>query len=475
MNQSALVKIAYVLLSTTSILFFVIGSSSFSFYSRKLRNLIERNQPFISVMSRPQGIHEGLSKLILHISDEQSGIGALEATFNSTNKSSNSLLNEKNLDVKKLDVEFLIPGKLLNLTEASAEFSIKVSDKSLSKNSNKQLFQIQKDVQNPVLKIESQHTFSEFDLLKIKATDNISISEVGLKFTNLFLPAQTATTASREYYLLANRDFLNINNSQSRIYAQDSVRNATFLPFSSEEIPQEDPVELKEITSSAMVEGIVSPVRANSSLINIVSKLYDQKIADISVTRNRATFAEYSPFFEVYNSYLVNFADRELKAMLAQTRETLFWDSPFLTPEAKKTYDTMSTIIFKIGETQFPQIKQDFSVYEVDESQQEVPVVQDGIVNYIGNCTIMKTCLAINHGLGIASVYGFLEEIKVKPGDKVNRGQAIAHATRLSGLYQARESNVRGYALQILLHGRPIKGDTLFQNDFHQYFQKNAL
>lgn len=56
----------------------------------------------------------------------------------------------------------------------------------------------------------------------------------------------------------------------------------------------------------------------------------------------------------------------------------------------------------------------------------EVMAVNDGIVRISQKYTVYGNTIVLDHGLGLASLYMHLSELKVKVGDKVERGQVIA-------------------------------------------------
>ena len=64
-----------------------------------------------------------------------------------------------------------------------------------------------------------------------------------------------------------------------------------------------------------------------------------------------------------------------------------------------------------------------------------IPAANAGRVVYAGDLGIYGGCVLIDHGLGVASLYGHLSQIDVSPGDRVERGQSLGRsgATGLAG------------------------------------------
>jgi murein DD-endopeptidase MepM/ murein hydrolase activator NlpD len=73
-----------------------------------------------------------------------------------------------------------------------------------------------------------------------------------------------------------------------------------------------------------------------------------------------------------------------------------------------------------------------------------------GIVYFAGNGGEYGTTVILDHGNNLRSLYGHLQEIRVKPGERVERGQVIAltgNTGRTSGPHLHYEIQVRGQAV----------------------------
>ena len=58
----------------------------------------------------------------------------------------------------------------------------------------------------------------------------------------------------------------------------------------------------------------------------------------------------------------------------------------------------------------------------------DTPVIApaDGVVRYAKDRRALGNAMSISHGYGIETIYGHLSEFRVKPGEKIRRGQVIA-------------------------------------------------
>jgi murein DD-endopeptidase MepM/ murein hydrolase activator NlpD len=81
-----------------------------------------------------------------------------------------------------------------------------------------------------------------------------------------------------------------------------------------------------------------------------------------------------------------------------------------------------------------------------------VPVVSanGGTVLHAAWLGIYGNCVIIDHGMGVASLYGHLSSMDVKPGDRVNKGQAIGRSG-MTGLAGGDHLH-----FTMLVNGRPV-------------------
>jgi murein DD-endopeptidase MepM/ murein hydrolase activator NlpD len=76
-----------------------------------------------------------------------------------------------------------------------------------------------------------------------------------------------------------------------------------------------------------------------------------------------------------------------------------------------------------------------------------LPAGNSGVVVFAGMLGIYGNCVVIDHGLGVQTVYGHLEKIDVKEGQKVDRGQTIGN-TGMTGLAGGDHAHIG-----LMLHG----------------------
>jgi murein DD-endopeptidase MepM/ murein hydrolase activator NlpD len=74
----------------------------------------------------------------------------------------------------------------------------------------------------------------------------------------------------------------------------------------------------------------------------------------------------------------------------------------------------------------------------------------DGVVRYAKDRRALGNAISVSHGYGIETIYGHLAEFRVKPGEKVRRGQVLA----LMG--NTGRSTGPHLHYQVEVHGKPV-------------------
>lgn len=79
-----------------------------------------------------------------------------------------------------------------------------------------------------------------------------------------------------------------------------------------------------------------------------------------------------------------------------------------------------------------------------------ITAANTGHVLFAGSLGIYGSCVILDHGMGVASLYAHLSETSVEPGDRVNRGETIGHSGR-TGLAAGDHLH-----FTMLVAGRPV-------------------
>jgi murein DD-endopeptidase MepM/ murein hydrolase activator NlpD len=111
-----------------------------------------------------------------------------------------------------------------------------------------------------------------------------------------------------------------------------------------------------------------------------------------------------------------------------KTSGTPLWNGPFMQPRNTKVFSNFAetrTYVYD-GRTIDTQVHFGFDLASTKQSP--VPAANAGQVVFTGPLTIYGNTVIVDHGLGLQTLYAHLSSIDVKPGDKIDKGQALGRS-----------------------------------------------
>jgi murein DD-endopeptidase MepM/ murein hydrolase activator NlpD len=204
------------------------------------------------------------------------------------------------------------------------------------------------------------------------------------------------------------------DSEQIRLVAADAVENAAEASFVDRFTAK--PFDSETITlSEAFMARVVPPILANSSGLKDQGSLLANYLMINRDLRRRNAEA------------LVEYA--------AKSKPRFLWSQTFLQmPNAKVMSAFADRRSYVLDGREVDQ--QDHLGFDLASTQRaEIPAVNDGVVLMAEYFGIYGNSVLVDHGFGLASLYGHLSEITVKEGETVTRGQMIGRTgqTGLAG------------------------------------------
>jgi murein DD-endopeptidase MepM/ murein hydrolase activator NlpD len=139
--------------------------------------------------------------------------------------------------------------------------------------------------------------------------------------------------------------------------------------------------------------------------------------------------------FERINSELRAANEREIRERLADSASRPLWSGAFKQlANSKVTSRFADARIYKVdGQPISSAIH--FGYDLASHSGADITAANAGQVRYAGDLGIYGNCVLIDHGLGVASLYGHLSRLDVREGESVSKGQrlGLSGATGLAG------------------------------------------
>jgi murein DD-endopeptidase MepM/ murein hydrolase activator NlpD len=144
---------------------------------------------------------------------------------------------------------------------------------------------------------------------------------------------------------------------------------------------------------------------------------------------------ELASLFKTVNEDYRAFLEEKLLTVLKQTAPTRYWDQVFIRPLAAAPTASFGErrSYFLNGFTAGRSVHQGIDLAHV--AMSPVMAANNGSVIFTGMLGIYGETVIIDHGMGLATLYGHLSSISVGTGDSVQRGQVIGRsgATGLAG------------------------------------------
>jgi murein DD-endopeptidase MepM/ murein hydrolase activator NlpD len=199
-----------------------------------------------------------------------------------------------------------------------------------------------------------------------------------------------------------------------RLFAIDAVGNSVEVAFVDRFTPRPFKTETIEL-SDAFMARVVPPILASAPELGDRGGLLENYLAINGELRrkNAATLVEYAkasrPAF-LWREVFLQFPNAKVMSGFADRRSYVL---------DGKEVDRQDHLGFDLASTQ----------------QAELIAVNDGIVQMARYFGIYGNAVLIDHGFGLASLYGHLSEISVTEGAEVKRGQIIGRSgkTGLAG------------------------------------------
>jgi len=410
-----------------------LGTVALAGWKEAFSKYLETEAPLISVVDMPRGI--GLTPVSMKFELRDGGAGLDEVVVRTHQKGITKEILRRRLHGQfsaLVNIEF--PGARSDLEEGIADIDVKAFDRSFWSNSGQKIFPIKIDYRRPKLEVlTSQHNARHggSQLIFYRAIDE-DLALSGVKVggeTFLGYPARGLDREFEDPSLFVAIYALDLRVPASSVaphlFAEDRVGNAAALSFYNKVHPRAPrPVTL---TLSEGFVGEVVPRLAEESMPRL-RDLSRQGGEDLEFKTPRGTDERLVEEFDMVNKNLRRLNDYEVMALLKGPRFEAYWKQAFLMPAGGVQLAFGDKLTFMWGGRSLGQTL--LSGYEISAAGfgREVLAANDGIVVFSENLGVYGRMVGIDHGLGLVSLYGHLEQAFVHKGEVVTRGQRIAKA-----------------------------------------------
>jgi murein DD-endopeptidase MepM/ murein hydrolase activator NlpD len=393
----------------------------------------EHSPPLIKVLEFPRGV--GLTPVSIKLALKDDGSGLRDVRVSTTQKGRTHELLRKVLDgAHDAQVTVDFQGDKSSLEEGGASLEIKAWDKSFWSNAASTSLPLKVDYRKPRVEVlTSQHNATDggSQVIFYKAFDeNLALS--GVKVGNqtfLGYPARGIDEAFTDHSLFigiyAVDPRINAQSTSVRAFAEDEVGNVFSTSFYNH-IQQRSWRETSVNISEEFLRNQSSSL-ADANQKKIEDHLH-QVGKQIEANKDRGGDTYLIDQFKLVNEDLREINDNELLGFLEGPRFEKLWETSFSQPPGviQSVYGEKVNFIYQ-GQSIGKLFRHGYE-FRLTQDNKDVLATSDGIVTFAGDLGVYGRTVIIDHGLGLISLYGQLEDMAVKKGDSVTSGQPVGEA-----------------------------------------------
>jgi len=419
--------------------------------------VLERTPPVIQVdMNNIKGI--GLTPVTLRIDllDEQTGLD--EVVIRIEQKGSRrEVLREELQGAKRRTIFYKFPGSSSEIEEGSAELEIRTFDRSFWSNSSEKRIPLRVDFRRPKIEsISTQHNarVGGSQLVFYRAFDE-QLDYSGVKVGNRIFqgfPARGIDPAIDDptiYVAIYAIDPFEVkNDAVVKLVAADLVGNSSTASFYNKILSKQFGHSSLKISEGFLRERVSELFEQNRNILNQLQK--ERTGSPVQLTAEKGSLERLIEEFTMLNTELRNYNRDQIYSLLwNKYRYDKLWNDYFLPQPGTVNVGFGSRISYELEEEE---IAVAFSSgFEILTGPRANIVAQgDGVVIFSDNLGVFGRVAALDHGLGIVSIYGRLNSVTVREGDHVARGETIGLGGD-SGL-----TSSQGVYFEIRIQGVPV-------------------
>ncbi len=419
-------------------------------------NILEREEPIISVEEMPAGI--GLQPTKLKIIVRDKGAGLEEVVIRSEQRKEVKTLLRRSYSGQKKNEDLLeveIPGKESGLKEGNVEISVKAFDRSFWSNGTVENFSLGVDYKKPKIEVLStQHNavIGGAELVFYRIPDDREAAS-GLRVGDgLFFPGFPAKDLDSDFEAYPDIFFslfaipleFDEKNDKLLVYARDAVGNLSLSPiyYRTRKIATKKKViRLEEqFLRDKVSELLISYVETKKTLQRAVPQINLTPQNNEELVKN----------FRVVNEEYREFAEQALQPLFVRPKRQRYWQEKFLRLENAATQA-------QFGEERsyvFENLAAGSSLHEgmdlASSAHSSVRAANGGVVIFATEIGLYGKTVIIDHGFGLYTLYGHLSSIKTIEGTQVEKG-AVIGVTGNTGFAEGDHLH-----FEIRIHGIPV-------------------
>ncbi len=431
---------------------------------------LEKEPPTIQVPQVPAGVGSNGMELRIELKDEHSGLDEVIVRSEQEDQT-RELFRKRYPDRKSSDIiSVIVPGKATSQPGTAAQptkekpyiegdFRIIISafDKSIWSNANSITLDLKVDYSKPKVEVVStQHNavLGGSQLVIYRVSDNAPNVFSGVKAGEWLFPGFPAKGLDPEFEPFPDLHFsffpvpteFQTNLEKVTLFARDEVGNTASAGMYYHVAVVNYPIKPVKITEDFIREKVADLLPKYYALDSKVNGTRHPLTVQIAADR-AALIAQFN---EVNSDYR-KLAERLLQPLFARPKSTKLWDGVFnRQPGAAQLAGFAEHRLYmwdgeQVGESIH------YGVDLASTANSPVRAANSGVVIFADDLGLYGNTVIIDHGFGLASLYGHLSSIAVSEGDTVTTSQDVGR----SGSTGFAEGDHLHFELR--LHGVPVR------------------
>ena len=438
----------------------IVALASFYLYER----YFEITNPVIIRTDFSRGIGIAPVSFKFNIKDKSSGLSEIIARVIQKNEKTREILRHTLKEEKSQDISLDFPGIDSGLYEGIATIEIEAKDASFWQNKGILTITTRVDFQKPTVELLSSEQSipegsTQLVFLRIYE-DDLGIS--GIRIGSKVFPAYPARGLDKSfqekslYVVLYSAPFEDDSDAKAmRIFAEDQTGNVASIPLSG---------KILRNTYKTITNNLSSPF-----LYETTAKIYDNNFQRLMPAQPDFGAEEKAlAKLQQINTRLRQLNNEELATAVTKGGKLeRIWDGPFLSPSGDKIVNFGDLVIYSMNGKAVTTWRSTGCEFGTRRREEDVFAANDGFVTVIQDIGVYGSVLAIDHGLGLVSIYGNLGQTFVKRGERVGRNQKIGTTN------QSAFAPAGNLIFEMRLNGIPLNASYWWESNwYHQEIVK---
>jgi murein DD-endopeptidase MepM/ murein hydrolase activator NlpD len=442
--------------------------------SEILGRVLELRAPTIRITSDTHGLNLAGARLEIDMLDYGAGLDDYSIKVKQKATQHEDVIAAGNLNgAHKNTVNIILPGTESSLVQGEAIITINASDRSIWNNTTTYEHNISVDLERPQVEIIEIHTnilqgSTYFPI--IRASDNSQRIDMVLKIGSYNFRPYPAKGLDRIFddpnlYVIPFTYPLDEDPTTSIPYimAEDAVGNGTKILLDNLKIVPRQPIAVDINVDTRYLRDSAKQIITDNTVLLEEFLALSGGPKDTLVQSNDNRFKD----FKVINELLTPISERRLYTHITASRFDRYWFRPFIKPEGQvrsrfmaiESYINDSDVIGK-------HLSRGYTI-ALPIRESTVKSLGDGVIMYSGDCgSLGSVCIAIDHGLGIVSIFGMLESALVQVGQRIEAGTPIGTSRLASTVLSSGLDTGRSYYVELDVQGVPAEIRDWWNNEW---------